>query len=400
MQKRLKRIKPKTIAAAIGIFSLWTGLLVAMVLMRTQQDLRQQASTVETAQLKLYTSDIDTTIWDEDMRTLVPGEKISVLVESQPHTLDVTAIDLVLRYKPDFFTAPEIKILDDTFGVLLKKEIDEVAGTVRIAVGRDPKKVLSGDQRVVQLTLTTLEKIGATQITIDPVATKIAALSHDANVYASDTPPLDISVKNPDLPSTKTSLQMKFKYAGAPVENNVLFLKDGLKTQKVKVSLENVATAEVTPVTAIVTTFTPDTGAAKKHYFSLAQPWTSGILQDGTYQILVKGPMHQQIRFCKEGQTRDYRCGAREGFSLAAAESFSFDLTARPLACGDLPISGTKSDQQDGAVRVTDYSFMLNCLSKRNDAACIARADCNGDESVTNLDMDLLLDTLSRAYDE
>jgi len=115
---------------------------------------------------------------------------------------------------------------------------------------------------------------------------------------------------------------------------------------------------------------------------------------------LVKGPMHQQIRFCKEDQSAEYQCSITDGIALTADTEHSLNLVAKPLACGDLPISGAGRDEQDGAVRVTDYSFMIGCLSKRSDAACVARADCNGDGSVTNLYMDLLLQTLSIAYDQ
>jgi hypothetical protein len=396
----LKNMKPKKIATAVGFLSLWAGLLTAVVLVRSEQDLRQQASTGNTVQLKLYSAEHPSTTWTDTARNINPGKKLSIKVESRPDQLKVSAVDLVLRYNPEHFTAPEVTVLEPTFGVLLKKEVDERTGKIRVAVGRNPERELVGIQPVVQVLLTATSKVGASQITLDPQETKVAALNFPTNVYVGGTEPLSVTVANPSDQTPTTKLQFKFKYAGAPVENNAAFFKDAIKAQKVKVSLQNLATGEIIPAPLAATALTIDQTAAKKHFFTLAQPWSSTALPAGTYQILVKGPMHQQIRYCKDQQSADHRCAPREGFAITPGANLTLDFSARPLACGDLPISGSKSDRQDGSVRVTDYSFMLNCLGKRSDAACVARADCNGDGVITNLDMDLLLNTLSTAYDE
>jgi hypothetical protein len=397
-----KNLTPKKIATSIGFFTLWTGLLAAVVLVRTEQDLRQQAATGGSVQLQLYAASENASSWENSAVTLFPGETVNVLVEAQPVQLAVSAVDMLVYYDPEYLTAPEIILLESTYGVLLAQEINKTEGRIRLAIGKNPEATPdSSNQSIVQLRFKTLEKVGSTALSVDPTATQIAALSESGNVYAGASAPLDILVQSRDsIVNPASSINFAFTYAGTPVENNTSFLKDAIRAQKVSVSLQNVLTGDITHTATLATDFFTDTSAAKKHYFTLAEPWRSNLVPVGVYQVLVKGPMHQQIRFCKNNQTREDRCLPTEGFEFSQEQDTYFDFTTRPLACGDLPISGANFNKQDGAVRVTDYSFMLNCLSKRTEPACVARADCNGDGAVTNLDMDLLLDTLSTAYDE
>lgn len=378
------------------VIVLIVGLFSVVALSKTNQDVRQNASG-ESVQLQLTANEASSNT--ERLQTLAtsPGKIVNTLVEVIPGTANVSAVDFILTYDPAHFEYVSTELFSNTFGVLLKKEINPTEGKIRLAIGKQPGSTATGNQKLVAVNFRVKEQLGTTNIGVEELTTKIAAIGSATNVYQGPTTPIGISVGS-NSTTPEASLQMRFKFAGIPVENNPHFLPEAARTQLVTISLQNIATGEITTPIAVSSLFSTDipvTGA-----FKLLSPLASTTLTTGKYNILLKGPKHQQIRFCKDEQTPDYRCQITDGIDITNDAIYAFDFTKRPLSCGDLPISGANHDLQDGAVRVTDYSFMVGCLSKRADAACVARADCNADGTVTNLDMDLLLETLSTAYDQ
>ncbi|PIY80885.1 MAG: hypothetical protein COY80_00520 [Candidatus Pacebacteria bacterium CG_4_10_14_0_8_um_filter_42_14] len=390
-----KEIRRRKAFSLILIFILATGLIATVMLLKNAQDLRQNASG-ESVQLKLSTNSIDVS----SPHAFKPNETVSVLVEVVPGEARVSAADFILTYDSSSYDYVATELFESTFGVLLQKEINPTDGKVHLALGRKPPSAQYGNQKMVRVTFRAKNKVGTTQIGIEAQTAKIAALGSAINVYQGPTSPIDMKIVGGDS-GPKTSIQLKFKLAGIPVENNPSFLPESARIQPVKISLQNMETGAATIPTSLSSIFIKEqTTPSLISYFSFINPFTVTDLSTGKYNILLKGPKHQQIRFCKNDQDADYRCQITDSIEITKDASHTFDFTKRPLSCGDLPISGTNHDQQDGAVRVTDYSFMVSCLSKRTDAACVTRADCNEDGSVTNLDMDLLLETLSTAYDQ
>lgn len=371
------------------------GLISVLGLLKTSQDLRQNAQSNDYAnsvQLRLSAKESGAQTDRGQTIATSPGKVIEALVESISSTASVAATDFVVTYDPATFEFVSAELPNSKFPVLLKKENNAAAGKVRLAIGKQPDATVAGNQQLAIVNLRVKDKQGTSNISIEAQTAKVAVVGSSNNAYQGPTTPIGVTVGSGST-TPKTSLQLQFKFAGIPVENNPNFLPEAARTQPVKISLQNIATGEITTPVVLSSLFA-------NNQFSLLSPFTSEAVSTGKYNILVKGPKHQQIRFCKDGQAPEYRCQLTDGIDITKNATHTLDLTKRPLSCGDLPISGTNKDQQDGVVRVTDYSFMVGCLSKRKDAACVARADCNADGAVTNLDMDLLLETLSTAYDQ
>lgn len=124
-------------------------------------------------------------------------------------------------------------------------------------------------------------------------------------------------------------------------------------------------------------------------------------LTSGEYVVKVKGPVERRIVFCKEGQDQGHVCKRTEYFNIKDGEN-ALDLTGHPLDFGDI--------NQDGAVGVTDYSFVKDCRIKNSvmasrggdgsyEAGCNL-ADGNFDGVVDHTDVDLLYKTLSTKPDD
>lgn len=122
----------------------------------------------------------------------------------------------------------------------------------------------------------------------------------------------------------------------------------------------------------------------------------------GRYQILIKGPMHRRHAFCEQGQTYDKRCAHYEFLNITAnsqdVSTYEYDFSDTPLDAGDL--RRPPNDERDGLVNQLDYSFLVGCLSSTTDPACVARADLNYSGVVNNIDLKLLIDTLSNQLDD
>ncbi|MDA1079583.1 MAG: cohesin domain-containing protein [bacterium] len=368
------------------------GLVSVIGLLNTSQDMRQNAQqTGNSVQLRLSAKESGAQVDRGQTITTSSGKVVETLIESVSSTASVAALDFVVTYDAATFEFVSAELPNSKFPVLLKKDA-ATAGKVRLAIGKQPGATISGNQQIAIVNLRVKDRQGASSIGIETQTAKVAVVGSSANAYQAPTTPITVNVGTGGS-TESTSVQARFKFAGIPVENNPNFLPEAARTQPVKISLQNIATGEITAPVKLSSLFA-------SNQFSLVTPFTSTTVQTGKYNILIKGPKHQQIRFCKNDQAPDYRCQLTDGIDLTKNTTHTFDFTKRPLSCGDLPISGSNNDQQDGVVRVTDYSFMVGCLSKRTDAACVARADCNADGTVTNLDMDLLLETLSNAYDQ
>ncbi len=385
----MNEIKIRQTLSLSLVLVLIVGLFSVVSLLRESQDTRQNASG-DAVQLRLSAKESGAQVDRRQTIATSPGKVIEVLVESVTDAVSVAATDFVMTYDTANFEFVSAELPNSTFPILLK--MDDAAGKLRLAIGKQPGATISGNQQLAIVNFRVKDKQNTSDIGIEEQTAKIAVLGSNNNAYQGPTTPIGVSVGS-NSTTPETSLQMQFKFAGIPVENNPKFLPEAARTQPVKISLQNIATGEITTPAVLSSLFTTDA-------FKLLSPFASDTLQTGKYNILVKGPKHQQIRFCKDAQTTDYRCQLTDGIDITKDTAHTFNFTKRPLSCGDLPISGANKDQQDGVVRVTDYSFMVGCLSKRKDAACVARADCNADGAVTNLDMDLLLETLSTAYDQ
>jgi len=378
-------------AQSLLVFAIvFTGLITLMTLIKTSQDPRQQASE----------ESIVFTLKSESASTLKQGAEFALIVEKQPSSLQVTAADFTLEFDPNVLEYTKLDRSTKPFSIVLMEHLNQEAGIVRIAVGKNPEISGISDSKIAVIGFKVKNTAGDSKIKLG-LNSQVAAVGYQTNVLTSSSvEPYNFTVIGETTTPT-TDVQMNFSFAGTPAEGNGQFLQQAAKSQRVAVSLQNIKTGEITTPTKMTASFKQvATSDPKVGIFSLDTAWKNEEIPTGTYNILIKGPLHQQIRFCKNNQTATDRCGLIEGIAITAQEEHQFEFAARPLSCGDLPISGTNRDKQDGIVRVTDYSFMLSCLGKRKDAACVARADCNSDGSVTNLDMDLLLETLSIAYDQ
>ncbi|MEA2056491.1 MAG: hypothetical protein U9O78_02110 [Patescibacteria group bacterium] len=135
-------------------------------------------------------------------------------------------------------------------------------------------------------------------------------------------------------------------------------------------------------------------------YYRMVDPFEFEGFTAGRYQVMIKGPIHRQIKFCQNDQPKGANCATADRISIAPGDEVMLDFRNEPLQFGDLPISGDHQDQQNGVVNTLDYSFMVGCLSKQRDPACLSRADANFDGVVNNRDWTLLVETLQTAPDQ
>ncbi len=158
--------------------------------------------------------------------------------------------------------------------------------------------------------------------------------------------------------------------------------------------------------------------AAKAYKTKMTEPLILTTLTPGPYMIVVKGPMHLGTRYCYYGSKAKNSCSfvdlvnatstlnattaAQEKFVwLESGQAYNLDFSLSPVKVGDLPISSSGSNTQDGKVDVKDYSFMLSCLgSKSRTASCVARADVDYSGQVNNIDLGLLRRTLTEVADQ
>lgn len=389
---------------AIGLIAvLWVGLVSASILIKRNQDTRNQASGT-TVGVVLKASKEASMQWQNSPLSINPDASLAVTVETTATNPLITAADITLNFDPNFLTFVEAKSSLTPLDISLATEVSQTTGLVRIVSGRNPSSLIADKPQLVVAVFKVKQKLGDSRITLTENS-QLAAKGVQSSVLVPTTvAPYSFTVVPTNTAIPETKVQLKLSLAGTPVENKVEFLTQSARKQLVALAFQNVTTGETIVTEKVPMIFVQDSGASAgttpPQYFTLEQPFQSKALPTGKYNILVKGPLQQQIRFCENNQVTSDRCALTQGIELTAQTDHVFDFSKRPLSCGDLPISGANRDQQDGAVRVTDYSFMLNCLTKRQDTACVARADCNGDGSVTNLDMDLLLTTLSTAYDQ
>ncbi|MBD3250670.1 MAG: hypothetical protein GF381_03840 [Candidatus Pacebacteria bacterium] len=133
-------------------------------------------------------------------------------------------------------------------------------------------------------------------------------------------------------------------------------------------------------------------------YYQLVEP-LSGLKQE-SYSFLIKGPVHRQLKYCRDGQKSSDQCQATDYVPFNPKQGLTLDLTQAPLQAGDLPIHGSEGSEQDGTVNGLDYSYLLKCLSKQSDPTCVSQADLDYSGKVTNYDLFLLMQTLSSAPDQ
>jgi hypothetical protein len=444
----------KTPVAGVLLFGLlWVGLATAILLLQSEQDIRQEAST-DTTQTVLFSlkpsypsSSQDQSPWLENWDSLTAGQSIQQLLQPEylpavsttHHQFDIEAVihgpdlnndaaavgmTLALDYDKNLLEfVSENTAQHPLYSVRLSQVVGSSSQTsketVELSIGRNPEiEVLPTviipkwsparftfkfKQSLVDEAIKSGSPIHAV-VRLLPTKTVVVGADSAANLYTYQRP---VSLKVsfiPTIPPTTGNFKMQVTLAGVPVENNPSFLKEAKRQPLVQVKAYGVQSLSETATQVVQTQFTTvsQPSATNPHYFQ-SSGFALANLSPGKYQFLIKGPLHQQMRICQQNQPKDYVCQPNEGIDITAAQltsDFNLDAKSRPLMCGDLPISGSNKTSQDGKVNSQDYSFALGCLSKRNDPACVAKADCDGDGVITNRDMNLLLNTLSVAYDQ
>lgn len=236
----------------------------------------------------------------------------------------------------------------------------------------------------------------AATATTKPVATATS------KPVATATQPAATSTVTPN----KSYLQIRLKLAGVPIiENSQQIFQPNSAGQKLpfKVILEDKLGHQTSLVTYFIYHSTSDGG-----YYQTQNALDLSSLAVGRYHLLIKGPKHHQFRFCQSGQTKLNICARADlaaqktttTIALTRPMNETVDLRGVELGFGDLAISGTNKNLVDGKVNVSDYSYLLSCLTKRHDPTCVTKADGNFDGLVTNEDLDLLMKTLSWEGDQ
>lgn len=122
---------------------------------------------------------------------------------------------------------------------------------------------------------------------------------------------------------------------------------------------------------------------------------TQGSLGPGAYDIYIKGPKHLQKKF-------------PQVLFSAGTTPTTVDLTdflnrgvRYYLDPGDLAISGTNHDQQDGVVDARDAVYLTStCGLFTEDATCLAKADLDLDGQINAIDIALMNATVYSKWED
>lgn len=312
------------------------------------------------------------------------------------------------------FDAAKLKVNSVTLGSLetqLLKDINNTNGTVRIsAVKMSAGGITDG------FNFATVNFEGLT-VGTDPIAVtlgniNIAASGEDCSVgtktggsytitgtvVPTNTPPVQPTPTGTIVPTpTGTVVPVPTATGGAARIVNFKVKLRGIITQpsvaanqtlnfKVKIVAVN-DQSQVGPV------YTPS-GTVDADGIWTIPVTVQENLAAGAYDIYIKGPKHLQKKFPNVSFGSTWPTTA--DFTSLGARYY--------LEPGDLAISGPNHDQQDGVVNALDAGYMTDdvtgCITKPDDATCLAKADLNLDGIISIIDMELLNGTVYSKWDD
>lgn len=223
----------------------------------------------------------------------------------------------------------------------------------------------------------------------------------------SETTPAPTSVPTATPMPREAQLSLSLSLDGIPYTEGSIKHHPQSAGHNIKLQLSLVNTTKLVAQQIVDFTYDKETGT-----YTNKDSIILGEIVPGPHIVGLKGPMHLAWPICYFGnkssdictfeqlvtQTTNYQKGraVASNFIVLEAGNNSFNLSTKPLPVGDLPISGTNKNQQDGKVDVKDYSYMLSCIGEKSRTpACLSRADVDFSDQVNNIDLMLLRRTLS-----
>jgi len=186
------------------------------------------------------------------------------------------------------------------------------------------------------------------------------------------------------VPPGQVKIQVKIKFYGIDEKKSDQQVRIFVRNKNFSTKSQDVDSKTVTA---------DNQGVYQTEILTLSSNITAG---DG-YYLLIKGPKHLQIRYCKStGQNRPCNITGAN-ITLQNGENV-LDFTAFPLPPGDLPhpIYG-----QDGIVNAIDAVYLTDCMKVDSPSAdCLSRADLNLDGALSSIDTELLNWTIFTRYED
>ena len=207
---------------------LLVGLFSALLLVRTRQDNRQQASTGDTVGLVFKATEGSAMDWSEGSRTIQTGRVLSIIPEMTPGALNATAADLILKYDPEILEFDKVYYGFTPYNIIFLEEANREAGLVRIAVGKNPQSTLLSSldykNKLPLLLFKVKSKLGASTVSLTSDS-QIAAENFATNLLVpTSVQSYPFTVVPLSSTTDPLSVQLEFKLAGTPVENNSKFI--------------------------------------------------------------------------------------------------------------------------------------------------------------------------------
>jgi len=190
------------------------------------------------------------------------------------------------------------------------------------------------------------------------------------------------------------SLDIKLKFAGVPANNNDINLPQEQRKKEVRIIFEKQEGGQTSYFTHYQNFDYQPSDKSYQASFSLGKDQ----LPSGNYNLLIKGPVHRQIRFCRNEQTTKQSCSLNNFISLTPGQSYFLDFSNYPLEFGDV--------DWGGSVGVEDYSFAKACKDQDSHLGDLSyqngcfNADGNFDGVCDITDIDLLYKTVSDNPDD
>ncbi len=204
------------------------------------------------------------------------------------------------------------------------------------------------------------------------------------------SPSVSVSPTATPTPSGNTTLNMDLRFQGITKDLTPA------ATMAVKVKLVSVATNESY---SQVVTFTSGplgiwTGSMNINVVSIGGVNTA-------YTLYVKGPKHLQKRVCVSTPTETtpgtYNC-ANYGIHLNLGANI-IDMRGITQLAGDLPISPSTQNAQDGLIDSVDTAYIVDHFNDRT-AAVLTAADVNLDGNIDTQDYSIVIAALGIKYDD
>jgi len=234
---------------------------------------------------------------------------------------------------------------------------------------------------------------------VSPTATVAPSPTSSAEVTPSVSPTIAQSAEGDTL------IDMQLRLAGVPgIEPDINgqvqnVFPPNLNGQTVPVHLSLQSQAGVEIYNQILDFNYVEPAQAELGYYELSQPIIISNLVNDSYKMFVKGPRHRRMEFCESPQPENKECSPFEAFYLEAGTNYTFDFRDSPLEAGDLKAPET-GGVQDGVVNRVDYGFIFGCQASRGSETCLNIGDLDYSGVVDNVDLGLIVKTLSTASDD